>query len=113
MYVYTHWNARSAVYDIAHILYLSNKYRCQIQHFIIYVSFTIRSYQIALNIIFMFKSIFLKGAKLSRDRMVLAVNTRTVLAHIVPQQGCEAILIEILQLKRSAAGPHFTCFSRK
>ena len=38
----------------------------------------------------------------------LAVNTRTVLA-IVPPQGCEAILIEILQLKRSAAGPHFTC----
>ena len=26
---------------------------------------------------------------------------------IVPPQGCEAILIKILQLKRSAAGPHF------
>ena len=38
----------------------------------------------------------------------LAVNTRTVLA-IVPPQGCEAILVEILQSKRSAGGPHFTC----
>ena len=28
---------------------------------------------------------------------------------IVPPPGCEAILIEILQLKRSAAGPHFSC----
>ena len=26
---------------------------------------------------------------------------------IVPPQGCEAILIEILQPKRSTAGPHF------
>ena len=40
----------------------------------------------------------------------VAVNTRIVLA-IVPPQGCEAILIEILQSKRSAGGPHFTrCF---
>ena len=39
---------------------------------------------------------------------MLAVNTRTVLA-IVPPQGCEAILVEILQSKRSAGGPHFTC----
>ena len=38
----------------------------------------------------------------------LAVNTRTVLA-FVPPQGCESILIEILQSKRSAGGPHFTC----
>ena len=29
---------------------------------------------------------------------------------IVPPQGCEAILIKILQLKRSAAGPHFPRF---
>ena len=28
---------------------------------------------------------------------------------IVPPQGCEAILVEILQSKRSAGGPHFTC----
>ena len=28
---------------------------------------------------------------------------------IVPPQGCESILIEILQSKRSAGGPHFTC----
>ena len=42
----------------------------------------------------------------------LAVNTRTVLA-IVPPQGCEAILVEILQSKRSARGPHFTCFFLK
>ena len=40
--------------------------------------------------------------------LTVAVNTRTVLA-IVPPQGCEAILVEILQLKRSAGGPHFTC----
>ena len=34
---------------------------------------------------------------------------------IVPPQGCEAILIEILQPKRSAAGPHFTrcCLIKK
>ena len=38
----------------------------------------------------------------------VAVNTRTVLAS-VPPQGCEAILVEILQSKRSAGGPHFTC----
>ena len=31
--------------------------------------------------------------------VVVAVNTRTVLA-IVPPQGCEAILVEILQSKR-------------
>ena len=36
----------------------------------------------------------------------LAVNTHTELA-IVPLQGCEAILIEILQPQRSAAGLHF------
>ena len=29
------------------------------------------------------------------------------LLSIVPPQDCEAILIEILQLKMSAAGPHF------
>ena len=30
---------------------------------------------------------------------------------IMPPQGCEAILFEILQPKRFAAGPHFTrCF---
>ena len=28
---------------------------------------------------------------------------------IVPPQGCEYILVEILQSKRSAGGPHFTC----
>ena len=28
---------------------------------------------------------------------------------IVPPHGCEAILVEILQSKRSAGGPHFTC----
>ena len=38
----------------------------------------------------------------------LAVNTRTSLG-IVPPQDCEAILIEILQPGRSAAGPHFIC----
>ena len=42
------------------------------------------------------------------SRVLLAVNTRTVLA-IVPPQGCEAILVEILQSKRSAGGPHLTC----
>ena len=47
------------------------------------------------------------------------VNTRIVpicggLLGIVPPQGCEAILIEILQLKRSATGPHFArCFLEK
>ena len=40
---------------------------------------------------------------------ILAVNTRTVLA-FVPPQGCEAILIKILQLKRSAAGSHFPLY---
>ena len=40
--------------------------------------------------------------------VLLAVNTRTVLA-IVPPQSCESILIEILQSKRSTGGPHFTC----
>ena len=41
----------------------------------------------------------------------LAVNTRIALA-ILPPQSCQAILIEILQPKRSAAGPHFIicCF---
>ena len=29
---------------------------------------------------------------------------------VMPTQGCETILIEILQLKRSAAGPHFPCY---
>ena len=37
-----------------------------------------------------------------------AVNERTLLA-IVPPQGRDAILIEILQPKQSAAGPHFIC----
>ena len=40
--------------------------------------------------------------------LTVAVNTRTVLA-IVPPQGCKAFLVEILQSKRSAGGPHFTC----
>ena len=41
----------------------------------------------------------------------VAVNTHTVSAMlgIVQPQGCKAILIEILQPKRSSAGPHFTC----
>ena len=35
-------------------------------------------------------------------------NTHCVgLLFVVPPQGCEAILIKILQLKRSAAGLHF------
>ena len=47
-------------------------------------------------------------ARLRASLPDLAVNTPTVLA-IVPPQGCEAILVEILQSKRSAGGPHFTC----
>ena len=40
--------------------------------------------------------------------LFVAVKTHTVLP-IVPPQGCEAILIEILQPKQSAGGQHFTC----
>ena len=46
--------------------------------------------------------------RLSLSRSQLVVNTRTVLAS-VPPHGCAAILIEIMQPKRSAAGPHFIC----
>ena len=55
------------------------------------------------------KNIFRNGEKCwqNYDNDQLAVNTRTVLA-IVPPQGCEAILVEILQSKRSPGGPHFT-----
>ena len=52
--------------------------------------------------------LLIQSNSMRHSPIIIAVNTRTVLA-IVPPQGCEAILVEILQSKRSAGGPHFTC----
>ena len=88
--VNTHWEVTECEIKILHLI----KGKENLIHNCGYIE-----YNVLINTVMSWK--LLSGLK-------LAVNTRTVLA-IVPPEGCEAILIEILQSKRSAGGPHFTC----